>query len=224
MPTDIAASLLSKVASKSRANVGRVAYSLAKPLLILRLFAVLFSAVSCATSFDMSEQRMLSPGPEWGIVIGSVLVRPDETSSRMNATRVDAVSPSYEFEIVQIQPGDPSGEGAYVKEYRLDAKGGDERMFIARLRAGPYLVRSFQQAKVIGLGGDLDVVFTVMAGQVRYIGRLVVDVPLKMTRGKDYRFALEDARESTLARVSAAHPDLTRDVVTVPMHIRERVE
>jgi hypothetical protein len=190
---------------------------------ILGLLAMLLGAVSCAKSLDMSDERALTPGPEWGVVIGSVLVRPQAASDK-NAMNQDAASSSYEFEIVPIQPGDPNGEGPYVKKYRLVAKAGEERMFIARLRTGQYLMRSFKQDNVIGLGGELDVVFTAMAGEVRYLGRVVVDIPPKMTRGKDYRFAIENAREPTLARVSTTHPDLTSDVVNMPMEIRARGE
>lgn len=191
---------------------------------LLGFIGMLFGVVSCAKSFDMSDERALTPGPEWGVAIGSVLVRTDETVSRKNSTSPGTVSSSYEFEIVPIKAGDPNGKGPYVKKYRLDVNGGVERIFIARLPTGQYLIRSFHEDKVAGLGGYLDVVFTAKAEEVRYIGRVLVDIPPKMTRGKDYRFAVEDAREPTLTQVSTTHPALTRDVVNMPMQIRARVE
>ena len=182
--------------------------------------AILFGLVSCTTSFDMSNERIVAPGPEWGVVIGSVLVRPEDIASGKNAAGRDVFNSSYEFDIVPIQPGDPNGEGPYVQQFRLDAKGGEERIFIARLRSGQYLIRRFHEEGLTGLGGELDVVFASMAGEVRYIGRVVVEIPRRISKGKDYRFTVENAREPTLAQVSATHPDLIKDAVNTPMQVR----
>ena len=176
--------------------------------------------ISCTTPFDMSDERITAPGPDWGVVIGSVLVRPVEMASDKNAAGRDVLDSSYEFDIVPIQPGDPNGEGPYVKQYRLDAKGGEERIFIARLRSGQYLIRRFHEEKLTGLGGELDLVFASMAGEVRYIGRVVVEIPRRISKGKDYRFTVENAREPTLAKVSTQHPELTKDAVNIPMQAR----
>ncbi len=181
--------------------------------------AVLFGLVSCTTSFDMSGERITSPGPEWGVVIGSVLVQPEKVASGKNATGRDVSGSSYDFDIVRIQPGDPNGEGPYVEQYRLDAKAGEERIFISRLRSGQFLIKSFHEEGMTGLGGELDLVFASMAGEIRYIGRVLVEIP---QRGKGYRFTVENARELTLAHVSQQHADLTKAVVDEPMQARER--
>jgi hypothetical protein len=188
--------------------------------LIAGFLALLFGLVSCTTSFDMSDERIIAPGPDWGVVIGSVLVRPEEPAPGKNATGRDVFNSSFEFDIVPIQPGDPSGEGPYVKQYRLDAKGGEERIFIARLRSGQYLIRRFHQEGLTGLGGELDLIFASMAGEVRYVGRVVVEIPRRISKGKDYRFTVENAREPTLAQVSAKRPDLIKDAVNIPMQVR----
>jgi len=184
--------------------------------------AVLFGLASCTTSFDMSGERITSPGPEWGVVIGSVLVQPEKVASGKNATGRDVSGSFYEFDIVRIQPGDPNGGGPYVEQYRLDAKAGEERIFISRLRSGQYLIRSFRDEEVTGLGGELDLVFASMAGEIRYIGRVRVEIPQRLSKGKGYRFTVEDAREPTLAQVSQQHADLTKDIVDEPMQARER--
>ena len=184
--------------------------------------AVLFGLASCTTSFDMSGERITPPGPEWGVVIGSVLVQPEKVASGKNATGRDVSGSSYEFDIVRIQPGDPNGEGPYVEQYRLDAKAGEERIFISRLRSGQFLIRSFHEEGMTGLGGELDLVFASMAGEIRYIGRVLVEIPQRVSRGKGYRFTVENAREPTLAQVSQQHADLTKDVVDQPMQARER--
>ena len=186
--------------------------------------ALLFGLASCATPFDMSAQRITPPGPEWGLVVGSVLVQPEKAVSGQDVTGHDAsgFSSSYEFDIVRIQPGDPNGEGPYTERYRLDAKAGEERIFISRLRSGQFIIRSFQEEGMTGLGGELELVFTSRAGEVRYIGRVLVEIPRRISKGKGYRFTVENARESTLTQVSLQHADLTTDVVDVPMQARER--
>jgi hypothetical protein len=184
--------------------------------------AVLFGLASCTTSFDMSGERITPPGPAWGLVIGSVLVQPEKVASGENATGRDISGALYEFDIVRIQPGDPNGEGPYVEQYRLDAKVGEERIFISRLRSGQYLIRSFRDEGATGLGGELDLVFASMAGEIRYIGRVLVKIPQPISKGNGYRFTVENAREPTLAQVSQQHADLTKDVVDKPMQVRER--
>jgi hypothetical protein len=186
--------------------------------------AMLFGLASCTTPFDMSGERMTPPGLEWGLVIGSVLVQPEKGRSSQDATGHDASGSgsSYEFDIVRIQPGDPNGEGPYVERYRLDAKAGEERIFISRLRSGHFLIKSFQEEGMTGLGGELDLVFASMAGEIRYIGRVLVKIPERISKGKGYRFTVENARERTLAQVSQQHADLTKDVMDEPMQARER--
>lgn len=186
------------------------------------LIAALFALASCATPFDMSAERVALPGPEWGVVIGSVLVQPETDSLSKNATGRDASRVFYEFDIVQIQPADPDGTGPYAQRYRLDAKAGEERIFISRMRPGQYLIREFHEEGVVGLGGKLDVVFAVTPGEIRYIGRRRVEIPRRVSSGKAYRFAVENAREATLAQVSKQHAKLTRAAVDGPMQARLR--
>jgi hypothetical protein len=205
--------------TKKRACVGSVRRATA---IAMTSVAVLFGLASCTTSFDMSGERITPPGPEWGVVIGSVLVQLERVSSGKNATGRDVSGSSYEFDIVRIQPGDPNGKGPYVEQYRFDAKAGEERIFISRLRSGQFLIRSFHEEGMTGLGGELDLVFASMAGEIRYIGRVLVEIPQRVSRGKGYRFTVENAREPTLAQVSQQHADMTKDVVDQPMQARER--
>jgi hypothetical protein len=184
--------------------------------------AILFGLASCTKMFDMSSERITVPGPEWGLVIGSVLVQPEKIASDATGKPVDVSGASYEFDIVRIQPGDPDGEGPYVEKYRLDVKAGEERIFISRLRSGQFLIKSFRDEQMTGLGGDLHLVFSSMGGEIRYIGRVLVEIPQQVSKGKGYRFTVENAREPTLAQVSRQHADLTKVVVDKPMQVRER--
>ena len=181
---------------------------------------VALSFASCAKSFDMSNERLTPLGPEWGIVIGSVLVKPVKLSEETGKSR-DAPDMTYEFDIVQSQPGDPEGETPYAERYRLESKAGEERIFISRLRTGKYLIRSFAQDRVAGKGGDVGLVFESMAGEVRYIGKLLIEVPQRVSRGKEYRFTVEDARVETLKKVAGQHPELANQAVNVPMRSLE---
>jgi len=184
--------------------------------------ALLFVLASCTTPLDMSGEPITPLGPEWGVVIGSVLVQPQKAVSGRDPARHDASDYIFEFNIVPIQPGDPNGENPYAETFRLNTQAGEERIFVSRLRSGQYLIRNFQEEGVTGLDGELGVVFSSMAGEIRYIGRLRVEIPERASKGKGYRFAVEDAREPTLAQVSRRHPDLTKDVADKPMQIRER--
>lgn len=172
--------------------------------------AIALALTACAKSFDMSAERLTPLGPEWGIVIGSVLVKAADDSDM-----------TYQFDIVQSLPGSPDG-GPNSKRYRLGAKAGEERTFVSSLREGKYLFKSFAQEKIVGVGGDLGLVFESMAGEIRYIGRLVVEVPQRVSRGKEYRFTVENARASTLTQISNRHPELARQAVDAPMRTREQ--
>jgi hypothetical protein len=183
---------------------------------LLGCCAALFGSVSCVRSLDMSDENITRATTEWGVVIGSVLVQPEKGASD-NGVAGREVMKEYEFDIVQVQPGDPYGETPYAERYRLDAKAGQERIFIARLRTGQYLFKSFQEARVRGIGGELNLIFASMAGEVRYIGRVLVQIPQRVSVGKGYRFTVENAREPTLAQVSEQHADLTKDAVNIPM-------
>src|SRR5689334_17661927 len=143
------------------------------PTRIALVLALLLAA--CAKSFDMSDERLSPLGPEWGIVIGSVLVKPVKLAGESSKSG-DAPDTTYDFDIVQSQPGDPEGETPYAERYRLQSKAGEERVFISRLRTGRYMMRSFAQDRMAGKGGDLGIVFDSMAGEVRYVGRLLVEV------------------------------------------------
>lgn len=162
---------------------------------------------------------MTAPGPEWGIVIGSVLVRQDRTSS---GARPAASDPSmmFEFDVVQIQPGDPKGESPHAARYQVDATVGQERPFLSRLRPGRYLFKNFYRTGMSGTGGDLNLVFESQSGRVVYIGQLLVEVPPHLTRGEDYRFSVQDAHETTFSQLAPQHRDLAQQAITIPMQIR----
>lgn len=190
--------------------------------LISMLMSVIATSLvlgSCAKQFDMSDQLMTPLGQEWGVVIGSVLVQPEKGAAGKDAKGRDAAG-TYEFDIVQSQPGDPYGESPYIERYHLDAKAGEERIFVSRLRSGEYLIKNFHESGVRGIGGDLNLAFASMAGEVRYIGRVLVEIPRRISSGKGYRFVVENAREPTLAQVSKQHTGLTTDAVNVPMQAR----
>ena len=174
------------------------------------------SLVACSKSLDMSGERLTPLGPEWGVVIGSVLVQPrdDNTTPRTTA------DVTYDFEIVQSSPGDPHGRNPYAEQYHLHVKAGEERIFISRLHPGRYLLKYFSQERLTGIGGDLDLVFDSMAGEVHYVGRLLVEVPQRVSRGKDYQFRVQNARETTLTHMSREHTELARQAIDAPMRSR----
>ena len=64
--------------------------------------------------------------------------------------------------------------------------------------------------------------FDCLAGEVHYLGRILVEVPQRVTRGKEYRFSVENARESTMTKIAGPHPELARQAVDMPMRSREQ--
>ncbi len=185
------------------------------------LLASLALALSaCASSLDMSSRRLAAPDSDWGIVIGSVLVRQTDTSSSPEAATGDRPA-KYAFDVVQIQPTDPNGETFSAARYHIDTIAGQERPFVSRLRPGQYLMKNFHRTGMDGTGGDLNLVFESQAARVVYIGQVLVEVPSEPAYGKEYRFFVHDAHQATYAILSPHHGQLTQQAVTAPMRIRQ---
>jgi hypothetical protein len=185
--------------------------------------APLLALIGCANSLDMSGSPLGPPGPDEGVVIGSVLVRADLESPASWFNRVfgrKAAGFTYDFEIVGIESTDPRGERPFADRYELDARPGEERFFLARLKAGDYLMKSFRHEGLSAMGARLDLMFSVTAGTVSYLGRLLIDVPQRVTLGTDFTFKVEDAREATLATLRKTHPELVLRVTDAPMQTR----
>lgn len=181
---------------------------------------LLCGLAACAAPFDMGAERTALRGPEWGVVIGSMIVQPESDGADGLSWGGDAARRRFRFEVVKIQSDDPYGTRLFAPTFEFTTKAGEERMFVSRLRPGEYLVRSFRDTKIAGLGGDLDVIFTVEPGEVRYVGRLQLRVPHILSRGHAYRFSIDNVREQTLAQAAAQHADLTTRVVNAPMQAR----
>jgi len=182
------------------------------------LLACLLTSTSCASSLDMSGARIAVPGVEWGVVVGSVLIEPERSKKPPDTQALS--EEIFVLDVVQIQPGDPEGTRPYADEYELTAKGGEEKLFVSRLRPGRYLIRSFQASGLVGLGGDLNVVFTAEPGAVRYVGRLHIVVPSRLSEDRPYRFTLEKAQQADLARLAVRYPDLANVVREGSMELR----
>lgn len=194
--------------------------TLQRPVLSTILAPLASSLAACDSSLDMSNERIAAPAPEWGIVIGSVLVRSTQETSAGGRATSDQAS-MYEFDVVQTQPRDPNGESPYVSRYQLEARAGQERPFLARLRPGQYLMKRFYRTGLSGTGGDLNLVFESQSGRVVYVGQVLVEVPAQFTKGKEYRFSVQDAHEATFSQLAPQHGHLTQQAVTAPMRIRQ---
>ena len=208
----------------ARPAIVRSMLSVHQTRLRLRVFPVLLAFVTlalsaCASSLDMSSRRLPAPDPDWGIVIGSVLVRQTDVGSTPGAAADDR-SAKYAFDVVQIQPTDPNGETFSAARYHIDTIAGQERPFVSRLRPGQYLMKNFHRTGMSGTGGDLNLVFESQPGRVAYVGRVLVEVPSEPAYGKEYRFFVQDAHEATYATLAPHHGQLTQQAVTAPMRIR----
>lgn len=190
----------------------------------IKATALLLLAGCSTTSFDMSDKPIEAPGPGWGIVVGSVLVEaeddpPDSWWNRTFGRNAEGFT--YEFRIVKVELTDPGGTShPYAQQYRLDAKPRVERMFVARLPVGSYLIKTFRHEGLSAIGGDLDVRFSVEAGRTQYLGRLVLDVPRRVSLGVPYTFRIVDERGAAIAALRQRHPALAEEVVNRPMQVR----
>lgn len=99
-----------------------------------------------APSLDMSGGLIEPPGPDGGLVIGSVLVQAEQEPPNSWFNRLfgrKAAGFVYDFEIVQVDTNVSNGTHSHKARYELDAKPGEERIFVARLPAGDYLFKRF---------------------------------------------------------------------------------
>ena len=180
--------------------------------------------VGCSTlSLNMAEGPIVPAGPDGGVVIGSVLVQADQEPPGSWFNRLfgrKAAGFTYQFEILRLQATDPRGAHPYLARYQLDAKPGEERIFVARLPVGTYLFKTFHHEGLSAMGGDVGVNFSVAPETTAYIGRLVLDLPRRVAMGTSYTFQVQDARETTLAVVQNQYPHLGQHVVNAPMHTR----
>lgn len=199
-------------------------YYLIDPLARTACLVSMFVLTACTTpSLDMSHGRIEPAGPDGGVVIGSVLVQaeqepPDSWLNRLFGRKAGGFV--YEFEIVETDMSDFNGSHPYKKRYGLDAKPGEERIFVARLPVGTYIFKSFRHAGLSAMGGDLGLTFTVTPDTSSYIGRLLLDVPRRVTLGVPFTYRVEDAREATLDTVIREHPEIGHRPVNAPMQAR----
>jgi len=157
------------------------------------------------------------------VVIGSVLVQAEQEPPNSWFNRLfgrKAAGFVYDFEIVKIDGHDPEGVHPYADRYELDAKPGEERIFVARLPVGTYLFKTFRHEGLSAMGGDLGLTFSVAPDATRYIGRLFLEVPRRVTMGVSFTYTVQDARDATLATVHKQHPAVGQEAVNAPMQAR----
>lgn len=180
--------------------------------------------VSCSTpSLDMTGAPIAPAGSDGGVVIGSVLVQADQEAPGTWFNRLfgrKAVGFTYEFEVLRLQATDQKKAHPYLTRYELDAKPGEERIFVARLPVGTYLFKAFHHEGLSAMGGEVGLIFHVAPETTAYIGRLVVDLPRRVAMGTSYVYQVQDAGETTLAVVRKQYPHLGWQVVNAPMQTR----
>jgi hypothetical protein len=170
----------------------------------------------CATtpSLDMSDGPIEPPGQEIGIVIGSVLVQTDQETQDFWFDKLFGRTTKkfdYAFEIVRaVGPtSQPSGD----ERYGLDVQPAVERIFVARLPFGRYVISSFRYKGISVLAGELGLNFVVAPRTTLYIGRLNLEVPRRVTLGTPYTVEIQNAREATISALQAQHPGLGSDAL-----------
>lgn len=192
------------------------------------LIASLASMLALAGCFstptlDMGEGRIEPAGVDGGIVIGSVLVQaeqepPDSWFNRMLGRK--AAGFVYEFEIIRTDMNDLKRSDPYKDRYVLAVKPGEEQIFVARLPVGRYTFKSFRHEGLSAMGGDLGLTFSVAPETTSYVGRLLLEVPRRVSLGVPFTYRVEDAREVTLKAVRKRQHDIADRIVDTPMQAR----
>ena len=166
---------------------------------------------ACASSLDMSTERIAAPAPNGGLVIGSVLVRStQETSAGGRATTEQATM--YEFDVVQTQPRDPNGESPYVPvtSWKPEPAGTP----IPRPASpGQYLMKRFYRTGLSGTGETLNLVFESQSGRVVYGLKACSLVPAQLTKEKNIAFPCRTPTRP-LSHNSPQHSHPTQQAVT----------
>ncbi|WP_455371088.1 hypothetical protein [Petrachloros mirabilis] len=188
---------------------------------LLFISGLVLSGSGCAApSLDMSDRRIPPPGPDGGVVIGSVLVQAEQELPDSWFTRLfgrNAGSFVYEFEIVRTGMGIANKSDPYKDRYVLDVQPGEERFFVAHLPVSRYVFKSFHHKGLSAMGGEVGLTFSVAPGTTVYIGRLLLEVPGRVTLGTSFTYRVENAREATLVAVRRRHPEISLQPVDAPM-------
>jgi hypothetical protein len=191
-----------------------------------RVIAVLGMLVlaGCATipSLDMSDGPIEPPGQNIGIVIGSVLVHTDQEPPDSWFNKLfgrTAKGFDYDFEILRaVSPAHPQPPGE--ERYELEVKPAVERIFVARLPFGRYVINSFRYKGISVLAGELGLTFVVAPRTTLYIGRLILEVPRRVTLGTPYTVEIQNGREATIGALQTQHPGLGRDALDALIQAR----
>ena len=177
----------------------------------------ILALAGCGTipSLDMSDGAIDPPGQQVGIVIGSVLVQTDEEPPDSWFYRLfgrKTAGFDYDFEIVRaIDTTNP--QPTDNERYKLEVKPAVERIFVARLPFGRYVINGFRYKGLSVLAAELGLNFVVAPRTTLYIGRLIVKVPPRVSVGTPYEVEIQNAKEPTVAALQTQHPGLGRDAL-----------
>jgi len=176
----------------------------------------MFVLAGCATlpSLDMSDGPIEPPGQDIGIVIGSVLVQTDQEPPDFWFDKLFGRTTKkfdYAFEIVRAVG--PHPQLSDEERYGLEVQPAVERIFVARLPFGRYVINAFRYKGITVLAGELGWNFVVAPRATLYIGRLILAVPRRATLGTPYTVEIQNAREVTIDALQTQHPGLGRDAI-----------
>lgn len=178
--------------------------------------AGILALAGCATipSLDMSDGPIEPPGQDIGIVIGSVLVQTDQETQDFWFDKLFGRTTKkfdYAFEIIRAMG--PTSQLSGDERYGLEVQPAVERIFVARLPFGRYVIYTFRYKGITVLAGELGLNFVVAPRNTLYIGRLILAVPRRATLGTPYTVEIQNAREVTIDALQTQHPGLGRDAL-----------
>lgn len=185
---------------------------------IIYLTAVIVGLLSgCAsTTMTSSKEELQSVGDKEGVVVGSVLItaakvdKNESVWSFLKGRKADDLK-------YAINIADSGYENPFKERYKIMATAGEETVFIKKLPAGNYDMDSLG---VVGWDGSqrltflLSINFDVKPQQTTYIGRLMVNLPERITKGSPVKVSILDAQQETIEKLKNEYPSIASDTVT----------
>jgi hypothetical protein len=114
----------------------------------------------------------------------------------------------------------PSEPNIFARRYFIEAKAGEEKVFALRLPPGSYYFRQLSHTD-LSRGGvaALGTAFSVAGNETAYVGRLVIELPARMTLLDRFVIRVENAQQETVNALRATEGIAAEEVVKKIMRI-----
>ena len=179
-----------------------------------RLVALVVFLLSGCASMNSSKEELQGIETNEGIVVGSVLLTVAQGDANesgwafLKGRKASELEYSVAISESEFNPFKPT--------YTLPATPGKEALFVKKLPAGSYKMSSIGPTGFLaptGLSFPLNLRFEVKPQTISYIGKLVVTLPDRISGGRRFEFAIQDAQKETIDKLRNDHPTIVPNAV-----------